>query len=227
MPFLLIDKPAGVTSHDIVDKVRRITGIRTVGHAGTLDPFATGLLIIGVERESTKQLDSFLHQDKEYIATIRLGETTDTLDTEAPVIASTQIGEARTREAIEEAMKGLTGPIEQIPPMHSAIKIGGKKLYELARKGEEVERPARKVRVDRFSPTKELSESITLPADIEVVINCSSGTYIRALARDLGEKLGTTAYLTALRRTKIGDFDVEKANSLQELTPDNWRKQAF
>ncbi len=226
MPFLLIDKPASITSHDVVDRVRNITGERTVGHAGTLDPFATGMLILGVGRDSTKHLNTFLGMGKTYEAIIRLGESSTTLDPEGEI---TMVGGTDlTPAAIEEAMKNLTGDILQIPPMHSAIKIGGQKLYDLARKGIEIDRPPRPVTISRFevmgsanSKTAQRAVS-TVPFDLHVVIDCSSGTYIRAIARDLGEKLGTAGYLTQLRRTAIGPYGIDAATPLNEITPENW-----
>lgn len=227
MPYLLIDKPAGITSHDVVDRVRKITGERTVGHAGTLDPFATGMLIIGVGRESTKHLNAFLGMGKTYEAIIRLGESSTTLDPEGEIV--TVGGSDLTAEEIEKAMKSLTGDILQIPPMHSAIKIGGQKLYDLARKGIEVDRPPRPVTISRFDLTSDYSLSPTpysLPFSLPVVIDCSSGTYIRAIARDLGEKLGTAGYLTQLRRTAVGPYGIDSAIALDEITPENWASLA-
>lgn len=227
MPYLLINKPAGITSHDVVDKVRKVTGERTVGHAGTLDPFATGLLIIGVGRDSTKHLNTFLGMPKTYEAIIRVGESSTTLDPEGE-IENTEIGDRESvigSEQIEAAMKSLTGDLLQIPPMHSAIKIGGKKLYELARKGIEIDRPPRPVTVTRFTFQSNYALRTTpyiLPTDLPVVIDCSSGTYIRSLARDLGEALGTKAYLTQLSRTAIGPFQLTDAVNLTDLKPENW-----
>lgn len=224
MPFLLINKPAGITSHDVVDRVRKITNERTVGHAGTLDPFATGLLIIGVERESTKHLNDFLGMDKTYRATILIGKDSTTLDPEGE-ISDAGPGEI-TSQAITAAIKGLTGDLQQIPPMHSAIKIGGKKLYELARQGIEIDRPPRAVTVKRFEiesdPEIHLPAAHTLPFSLTVIIDCTSGTYIRALARDLGEALGTKAYLTALERTAIGPYQLADAADLDAITKETW-----
>ncbi len=228
--LLLIDKPAGMTSHDVVDKVRRITGQRTVGHAGTLDPFATGLLLVAVGRESTKELSKFVGLDKEYEATIKLGEASATFDTEGPfspaACPNIEIDELKT------AMKRQVGEILQMPPMHSAIKIDGKKLYELARAGKEIERPARPVVIYSFELIDEartgldgandMRTRLELPTEIKVRVHCGSGTYIRAMARDLGEALGTAGYLTALRRTKIGEFSVDKSAKIAELTAQNW-----
>ncbi len=228
MPFLLIDKPAGITSHDVVDKVRRITGERTVGHAGTLDPFATGLLIIGVGRDSTKHLAKFLGMDKTYEADIVIGATTETLDTESAIIdMSKKDGQAITvsKEDIENAMKGFLGESMQTPPMHSAIKKDGKKMYELARKGQTVEIAARPITIHTFEPIEPITGG-TLPLTIKVKITSSSGTYIRVIARDLGDKLRSGGYLSALRRTAIGPYLVENSKKLQELLPENWVDQA-
>lgn len=222
MPFLLIDKPAGITSHDVVDKVRKITGERTVGHAGTLDPFATGLLIVGVGRDCTKQLSTYLGMDKEYEAEFVIGATTDTLDPEGAIVPSPAV--AIDQQMILEAIKKLTGEITQIPPMHSAIKIGGQKMYNLARKGETMDIPPRNINIHSFEllPREGTGGSETLPyaawpITIHVRIHCSSGTYIRALARDLGILLGTTGYVSSLRRTKIGEYSVTSAKTLGEL----------
>ena len=236
MPFLLIDKPAGITSHDVVDRVRKITAERTVGHAGTLDPFATGLLIVAVGRESTKNIAKYVGLGKEYEAEIVLGATTETLDPESAVVMmNTKSGQPGQlpgqpivieQAELEAALKELTGDLQQIPPMHSAIKVKGKKLYELAREGKEIPREPRPVRVDVFELLSPLNAlRYELPATLNVRIACSSGTYIRALARDLGEKLGTGGYLTALRRTRIGNFSVNDAIALDKLNQENWLSQ--
>ncbi|MFZ2681813.1 MAG: tRNA pseudouridine(55) synthase TruB [Patescibacteria group bacterium] len=225
MPFLLIDKPAGITSHDVVDKLRRITGERTIGHAGTLDPFATGLLIVAVGRDATKHLQMYVGMDKEYLADIRLGETTPTLDPESEIIdVSKQEGHRLIvdKDQLKTALKQLTGKIEQIPPMHSAIKRGGKKMYELARQGIELKLDPRPVTIHEFKQTSKTSPDYRLPVTISTLIVCTSGTYIRALARDLGQSLGSGGYLTALRRTKIGPYSVANAATLTALTPENW-----
>lgn len=217
--LLLIDKPAGMTSHDVIDRLRRITGIRTIGHAGTLDPFATGLLLVAVGKAATTTLQQYVGLDKEYRADIRLGETTATFDPEAEVRSAPC--PAITPENLTKAMRALTGDLLQIPPMHAAIKVGGKKLYELAREGKEIVREPRPVTVYEFTL---LSESTVLqpPVTITTTIRCSSGTYIRAIARDLGEALHTAGYLTALRRTAIGEFRIADAKKLEELSPENW-----
>jgi len=220
MPFLLIDKPAGITSHDVVDRVRKITGERTVGHAGTLDPFATGLLIVGVGRDCTKQLSTYLGMDKEYEAEFVIGATTETLDPEGTVVVSpspwvdTRV-DPNTK--IQGAMKKLTGEISQIPPMHSAIKIGGQKMYKLARQGETMDIPPRTLTIHSFDLLEDPILS-TWPITLKVRISCSSGTYIRALARDLGVILGTTGYVSSLRRTKIGEFSIAEAKKLETLS---------
>jgi tRNA pseudouridine55 synthase len=238
MPYLLIDKPAGITSHDVVDKIRRITGERTVGHAGTLDPFATGLLIIGVGRESTKHLSTFLGMDKTYEADIVIGATTETLDTESSIIdMSKKDGEpiVLTQEQIESAIESFLGESMQTPPMHSAIKKDGKKMYELARQGKTVEIAARPITIREFKiiDPKWVGERVGIEADpyglpitIKTRITSSSGTYIRVIARDFGDKLGSGGYLSALRRTAIGPYTVENSRKLQELSPENWVDQA-
>lgn len=218
--FLLIDKPAGITSHDVIDALRRVTAIKKIGHAGTLDPFATGLLFVAVGREATREIQKFVGHDKDYEAVFVLGATTDTLDPESPLDIDSSRPEI-TREQIEEELRNLTGEIKQIPPMHSAIKVRGKKLYEMARKGEEIERKPREVTVHTFTLAGDLEESDGL-IKIPVHISCSSGTYVRALARDLGVALGTTGYVESLRRTKIGSFDVENAQKLDEINAENW-----
>lgn len=217
--LLLVDKPAGMTSHDVVDRIRRITKQRTVGHAGTLDPFATGLLLVAVGREATKELSQFVGLDKTYEATICLGKASATFDTEGPI--SDAPCPTITRAQLEEAMKKQVGDILQMPPMHSAIKIDGKKLYELARAGKDVARPARAVTVYSCELVQEPTK-LELPTEIMVKIHCGSGTYIRAMARDLGETLGTAGYLTALRRLSIGAFTVEKSAKLDQLSAENW-----
>lgn len=218
--FLLIDKPAGMTSHDVIDRLRRLSGIRTIGHAGTLDPFATGLLIVAVGKAATTKLQQCVGLGKTYEADILLGQSSTTLDPE---------GEIRdapcpdiSAEDLAKAMSTLTGNLLQIPPMHSAIKINGQKLYDLARKGIEVERPPRPVTVSEFSLLNLPSTIYHLPHTFHTRIRCSSGTYIRAIARDLGKALETAGYLTALRRTAIGQFTLENAVPLDKLTPENW-----
>lgn len=234
MPFLLIDKPAGKTSHDVVARIRRITGIKRIGHSGTLDPFATGLLIIGVERECTKHLGKFLGMDKTYLADIALGTTTETLDPESPetIIPKDDGTNSILLKELRAAIHKLSGPQEQIPPMHSAIKVGGKKLYELARAGKEIPREPRKITVHSWEslfepnplsiPVESVLHEFPLPVTLSFRITVSSGTYIRALARDLGKLCGTGGYLRYLRRTSIGTHSINDAIPLHELTPENW-----
>lgn len=214
---LFIDKPAGWTSFDVVAKLRRITGIKKIGHAGTLDPFATGLLIVAVGKEATKKIDAFVKLGKTYEATFVLGATSTTQDPEGTICLAENIETRMEKREIEQALARLTGTIEQIPPMHSAIKVNGQRLYKLAREGKEVERKPRRVTVHTFDIL-----DYAWP-ELRVHILCSSGTYIRALARDLGEILGVGAYVSQLRRTSIGDFSVENAISLDTLTPENWQ----
>lgn len=218
--FLLINKPAGITSHDVVDELRRITGIRKIGHAGTLDPFATGLLIVAIGREATREISTYVGLDKTYEAEFVLGATTETLDPESP-IQKTPLTSPLTRGEIAEAMQSFIGTIEQVPPMYSAIKKQGKKLYELARQGKTIEREPRIITINTFEllgePTQE--DGLTV---IRVRINCSSGTYIRALARDLGVKLGSAGYVRKLERTAIGTFSLENAHLLSDVSQDNW-----
>ena len=207
--ILLIDKPAGITSHDVVDRVRRVTGERTVGHAGTLDPFATGLLLIAVGRENTKRLSEFSGMDKEYIATLKLGARSTTGDPEGEITPSevSRIKFGMTEAAA--ALKSFLGPQLQTPPMFSAKKIAGKKLYELAREGKTVERKPVSITVHEI----ELLES--KPDEITFRVNVSSGSYIRTLGEDIAKKLGTEGYLTSLRRTKIGIYRIEDALTLE------------
>ncbi len=219
--FLLIDKDQGMTSHDVVDALRKITGIKKIGHTGTLDPFATGLLILGITRSATKHMQKLTHQDKRYKATIIIGASSSTLDTESEVIFDINMPIIKTSD-IEKTIKKITGKIEQIPPMFSAIKIKGQPLYKLARQGKEIERKPRQIEIFNFTIEKIVRNDKTI--EIETQIHCSSGTYIRAIARDLGESLGTTGYLKSLRRTQISSLKVKNAKKISELTKDNWIK---
>jgi tRNA pseudouridine55 synthase len=213
--LLLVDKPAGWTSHDVVARIRRVCGTRRVGHAGTLDPMATGLLLLGVGR-ATKLLTFLVGCDKEYAATVRLGESTVTDDAEGDVVAAADASNV-SRSALDAAVSALTGPIEQVPSAVSAIKIDGKRSYARVRSGEVVELPARPVTVHRFDVLDVRSAGTCLDVDIEVSV--SSGTYVRALARDLGTALGVGGHLTALRRTRVGSFAVGDAVALDRLEP--------
>lgn len=208
----LIDKPEGHTSHDVVARVRRMANTRRVGHAGTLDPMATGLLILGVE-QATKLLTFLVGEDKTYEATIRLGAATVTDDREGEVISTADASGISDVE-IAEAILPLTGEIMQVPSSVSAIKVDGERAYAKVRGGDEVKLAARPVTVSRFEVRSIRREGAFV--DIEAVIDCSSGTYIRALARDLGLALGVGGHLTALRRTRIGSYLVEEAKTLEE-----------
>ena len=211
--ILLVDKAGGMTSHDVVARARRALGTRKIGHAGTLDPMATGLLVLGVEG-ATRLLTFIVGLDKTYEATIRLGVATDSDDADGQVTAVTDAS-ALGRDEIRAAVAPLTGEISQVPSRVSAIKVDGKRAYDLARQGVEVELAPREVTVSRFEVLAERREAELV--DLDVVVDCSSGTYIRALARDLGAALGVGGHLTALRRTRIGPFEVAEAASLDEL----------
>ncbi|MGH9754491.1 MAG: tRNA pseudouridine(55) synthase TruB, partial [Blastocatellia bacterium] len=220
---IVIDKPGGLTSHDVVARVRKILGTRRVGHAGTLDPFATGVLVICVNRAA--RLVQFLTgDDKEYIATMRLGFATDTGDlTGKP---KTSVTDARdiTSDKIQEAFSRFIGPIKQIPPMYSAKKVGGVKLYEMARRGEEIERAPIIVEIKELELLKPAAGSGRAQANAQTALDevsfrvvCSSGTYIRTLAEDIGACLGVGAHLTQLRRTRSGNCSLDGAVTLEEL----------
>lgn len=208
---LLVNKPLEWTSFDVVNKLRYKLKIKKIGHAGTLDPLATGLLIICVGK-MTKQIESFMGLEKEYTGTFVLGQTTPSFDLETPVSEKKDIS-GITPDAIALVIKSLTGKISQLPPAHSAIKVGGKRAYKFARKGKEVELKPREVEVKEFEIT-----SLQLP-ELHFRIVCSKGTYIRSLARDLGEGLGVGAYLSQLCRTRIGQYKLENALSIEDVTP--------
>ena len=219
--IVLIDKPQGFTSHDAVARIRKLAGTRKVGHAGTLDPMATGLLILGLG-PSTRLLTFIVGLSKEYVATLRLGSSSTTDDAEGDLLGfapQAQLDRV-TDEHIVEGIIPLTGEIEQVPSTVSAIKVGGKRAYALARAGETVELKARAVTIYAFdiqSITRGSDEEGNGFIDIEVRVECSSGTYIGALARDLGFKLGVGGHLTTLRRTRIGSFHVTDAHDLDKL----------
>lgn len=206
---LPVDKPQGLTSFDVIRRLRRILGIKKIGHAGTLDPMATGLLICLVGG-ATRQQDSFMGLPKAYTGTLRLGETTPSYDADTEVIERRDPSGV-TEEAVRAATEPLTGAIEQVPPMYSAVKIEGQRLYEKARRGMEVERAARPVHVYRFD-----LDAFRRP-DVDFFVACSKGTYVRTLAHDLGQALGVGAHLVALRRTAIGPVTVEQAWTLEAL----------
>lgn len=209
--LVLLDKPQGFTSHDAVAKLRRALGTRKIGHSGTLDPMATGLLVLGVDA-GTKLLQFLVGVDKQYAATIRLGQATTTDDAEGEPISGSNASQISLTQ-IEAGISKLTGGILQCPSKVSAIKVDGKRAYDLVREGKEVELKARPVTVSRF----ELQGSPRIVGefvDLDVIVDCSSGTYIRALARDLGADLGVGGHLTALRRTKVGQYEIANAQKV-------------
>jgi len=210
---LVVDKPPGLTSHGVVARVRRIAGTRKVGHAGTLDPMATGLLVLGVGR-ATRLLGHLMTGVKSYDATIRLGESTSTDDAEGESMQ--QVDATRLEPAqIRSALDGFVGDIEQRPSAVSAIKVDGQRAYARVRAGEQVELPPRRVHVESIDV---LDVRVMPPyVDVDVGVTCSAGTYIRALARDLGQLLDVGGHLTALRRTRVGDFTLDEARTLEEL----------
>ena len=219
--LIIVDKPAGWTSHDVVARIRRIVGTRRVGHAGTLDPMATGVLVVGVSR-ATRLLGYLSGHDKTYRATIRLGQATSTDDAEGELIGGG--GAAGVDEAaVRAGLAALTGDIDQVPSAVSAIKVDGERAYRLVRAGAEVVLQPRRVRVSRLEliefrrPDPDAAGAGSELLDLDVVVDCSSGTYVRALARDLGASLGTGGHLTALRRTRVGAFGLADALTLEEL----------
>ena len=225
--LLVVDKPAGWTSHDVVGRARRLCATRRVGHAGTLDPMATGVLVLGVNK-GTKLLTFLVGHDKGYAATVRLGRSTLTDDAEGEVTGGADAGHL-TDEDVAVAVGGLTGEIQQVPSAVSAIKIDGKRSYARVRSGEDVELAARPVTVSRFDvldlrrPGEVGADGEAVPQgclDLDVEVEVSSGTYVRALARDLGAALGVGGHLTALRRTRVGDLTLDRAVSLEALDTD-------
>ncbi len=211
---VIVDKPAGMTSHDVVARVRRIFGTRKVGHAGTLDPMATGVLVLGLER-ATKLLGHLALERKAYLATIRLGAATTTDDAEGELVSEVDASEV-PEDAIAAGIRALTGPIQQVPSSVSAVKIAGKRAYELVREGKAVELPPRPVVVHRFDVLA--LRRVEVATELDVLVDCSSGTYVRALARDLGAGLGVGGHLTDLRRTQVGPFGLRTARTLDQLT---------
>jgi len=213
--LLVVDKPAGMTSHDVVARVRRLVGTRKVGHAGTLDPMATGVLVVGVEK-ATRLLGHLTLTVKSYDATIRLGESTSTDDAEGETLTTASAGDV-TDDDVRSAVKAFIGDIEQRPAAVSAVKVDGRRAYARVRAGEQVDLPARPVTVHDLDvhEVRRAGEHL----DVDVSVRCSSGTYVRAIARDLGEALGVGGHLTALRRTAVGPFGVADARPLAELDP--------
>ncbi len=204
--LLLVDKPAGVTSHDVVDYLRKASGLRRIGHTGTLDPNATGLLVLCLGK-ATRLSEHLTGLDKTYEGTMRLGVTTTSHDIEGEVLEERPVPDI-TLEEIQQACNNYLGDIEQVPPMVSAVKVGGERLYKLARRGEEVERPPRQVHVAAFEALR------YTPPDAELRVQCSSGTYVRSLCHDVGQDLGCGAALAALRRTYVGRFSVADARPM-------------
>ncbi|KKR48201.1 MAG: tRNA pseudouridine synthase B [Candidatus Magasanikbacteria bacterium GW2011_GWC2_40_17] len=218
--FILIDKPAGITSHDVIDRLRRLTGIKRIGHAGTLDPLATGLLIVAVSREATRDLNQLVKMDKTYEAVFYLGQETDTYDAEGK-ITKTYEGPVISEGELAQALTFFVGQQQQIPSMYSAKKVGGKKLYQLARQDKIIERQPNTITISNLEILNYHWPELSLR------ITCSSGTYIRSLAFDLGRALGCGAHMSALRRTTIGDYNITKAVKLESLTADNWTHYLF
>ena len=235
MPFILINKPVGPTSHDIVNKLRKITGIKKIGHAGTLDPFAEGLLLVAISRESTREISKFVGLDKKYLATLKLGATSDTQDRTGVITLchpgpragiqkrGFRVKPGMTKADIIKTLKKFLGEQNQLPPMFSAKQIDGKRLYKLARQGKEIKRPTHKINIYKIKLIKYLPKKNELVLEVA----CSSGTYIRALAEDIGQALGVGAYLEKLKRTEIGKFKLKKSAALEKLTPKNWGKFCF
>jgi len=207
--ILLVDKPTDHTSHDVVARMRRKFGMKRIGHAGTLDPMATGLMIVLIGKATTVS-QYLMSLDKEYTGTVKLGATTNTQDAEGDILETRPVP-ALTDEEIRAMMRGMQGDQYQMPPMFSAIKIGGVPLYKKARQGEEVEREPRFIRVMRFEATR-----ILLP-EIDFIVNCTKGTYVRTLGHDLGNKLGCGGHLSALRRTAIDKLRVEQSFTVDQI----------
>jgi tRNA pseudouridine55 synthase len=218
--LVIVDKPAGWTSHDVVARTRRLAGTRKVGHAGTLDPMATGVLVLGVGR-ATRLLTYVVGADKSYLATIRLGATTVTDDAEGEVTSRAEptAVSALTDDDVAAAVMELTGPLQQVPSAVSAIKVDGRRSYARVRSGEQVELAARPVTVHRFVvlSRRDVQDDGYAAVDLDVEVDVSSGTYVRALARDLGARLGVGGHLTALRRTRVGPYAIASARTLDEL----------
>lgn len=208
--FLNIYKPKGLTSHDVVARLRKITKVRQIGHTGTLDPFATGVLPICIGKAT--RLIEYLDDDKEYLATVQFGKNTATYDLEGEITAT--FDKKVTEEDVKNALKDFEGEISQIPPIYSAIKVNGKKLYDYARQGQDIEIKPRKVTISKI----ELKEFDKTSQSAKITVACSKGTYIRSIAYDLGTKLGCGGYLTALERTQAGKFQVNTAIKLEDLT---------
>jgi len=208
--LVVVDKPGSMTSHDVVSRVRRLAGTRKVGHAGTLDPMATGVLVLGLNR-ATRLLGHLTLTDKRYDATVRLGGTTTTDDADGDLVSSSPTDHL-SEDDVRSALSSLVGEIDQVPSSVSAVKVDGRRAYARVRAGEEVELSARRVTIHAIDVV-----SLDLP-DVKVAVHCSSGTYVRAIARDLGAALGVGGHLTALRRTAVGPFTLADARTIDELT---------
>jgi tRNA pseudouridine55 synthase len=216
--LVVVDKPGGMTSHDVVVRIRRLAHTRRVGHGGTLDPMATGVLVIGVER-ATRLLTYVIGSHKSYSATIRLGESTLTDDADGEVTARRSAADV-TEQAVRDGLRAFVGDIDQAPSAFSAIKVGGVRSYARARRGEEFELPTRRVSISRLDVTgtrRAAKDAANDMFDVDIEVDCSSGTYIRAIARDLGTHCGVGGHLTALRRTAVGRFTLAEAATLDEL----------
>jgi tRNA pseudouridine55 synthase len=211
--IVIVDKPGGMTSHDVVARIRRLAGTRRVGHAGTLDPMATGVLVVGVEK-ATRLLGYLTATEKEYHATIRLGQSTSTDDAEGEITGGASAADV-SAETLAKVAASLTGEIMQVPPAVSAIKVAGQRAYRLTRAGAAPELAARPVTVYEFKILAERRNGEAL--DLDAIVRCSSGTYIRALARDMGHQLGVGGHLTRLRRTRVGPYRIEDARTLEQL----------
>jgi tRNA pseudouridine55 synthase len=213
--LVIVDKPGGMTSHDVVARIRRLAGTRRVGHAGTLDPMATGVLVVGVEK-ATRLLGYLTLTEKQYDATIRLGQASSTDDAEGELTAGAPAAHV-TAETLGQAITGLTGQIQQVPPAVSAIKVDGQRAYKLTRAGAAPELKPRPVTVYEFTVTAIRPAGDGDLLDVDATVRCSSGTYIRALARDLGAALGTGGHLARLRRTRVGGYGLDTARTLEQL----------
>lgn len=218
--FILISKPLHLSSHGVISVLRRITNIKRIGHAGTLDPLATGLLIVAIGREATKRLDQFTKAEKEYQAEIHFGFESISYDAEGP-LTKTYIGEPIALDIIVETVSSFRGWIEQYPPKYSAKKIKGRRLYQLARKNEPIELSPSRVEIKAWE-----IEHYDWPV-MSCRISCGSGTYIRSLAHDLGQKLGCGAYLSGLCRTRIGEYSLDQAVELDKIDKENWQQYLF
>lgn len=218
--FILINKPIKMSSHGVVEAMRKITGIKRIGHAGTLDPAAQGLLILGIGKEATKRISDFQKMEKEYLAKIRLGAISNTYDKEGQ-IEEKETSKAFSREIVERTIKKFIGEIDQSPPIFSAKRIGGERLYKLARKGIKLE----------IKPVKVTIYSISILnynwPYLEINVRCSTGTYIRSLANDIGKELECGGYLDSLCRVRIGEYNLIKAKNLEELNFGNWHNFLF